>query len=95
MNLTTLQRRRFEAAKALIAKLKDRAARSGAVIMFDGEEIRPEQIIVSANEITVAIDNCSFGVFDESSLDESIEQCSDYLRRVFAVVIKLNWWMNQ
>jgi hypothetical protein len=96
MTLNKLHQRRWDAAKKLYQRLKDKAQFLDYDLMFDGSIIKPEQIIIGDTEIYVQIDNCQFGRYEcnpecDHGLYDTIESTRQDAKKQFKLVKIINW----
>lgn len=91
-----LHQRRWDAAKKLFQRLKDKAEYFGYGIMFDSTTIKPEQIVITDDEINIRIDNCQYNFFAaDSDMNHGVyETIGDYkanIKKQISLVKIINW----
>ena len=96
MTLNKLHQKRWDAAKKLYQRLKDKAEYLKCEITFDDDIIKPEQIVITDTEIYVQIDNCRFSRFEcdpecDHGLYETIIETKQEAKKRFKLVKIINW----
>jgi hypothetical protein len=72
MKLNTLHQSRWNAAVKLLSNLKAKCAGTpGALLMYDGDLIQPDQIVITEDEIKVKSGTITYEVFIADPLYDS------------------------
>jgi hypothetical protein len=92
MKLNTLHQSRWNAAVKLLSNLKAKCVSTpGALLMYDGDLIQPEQIVITEDEILVKSSTSTYEVFIadplyDSGLYKSIKEFNTEVKERFKLV---------